>query len=91
MDDFARQLKNDLQSNIYEFNNKPELADVRQLYKNNFDRVVYFIERSSPKLAVKDIAGLNSMLAKQILSNTLFLKEINKAIAQNQLTLDTIK
>lgn len=91
MDELTRQLKNNLQSNIYEFNTKPELADIRQLYKSNFDRVVYFIERSSPKLAVEDIAGLDGRLTKKIISNILLLKEINKAIAQNQLTLDAIK
>lgn len=91
MDEFNRQLKNNFQSDIYEFNNKPEYADIRQLYKSNFDKIVSYIERSNPKLAVEDIATLDRNLTAKVIDNILLLKEINNAIAQQELTLSGIK
>ena len=91
MDEFNRQLNNDLKSDIYEFNNKPVHADIRQLYKSNFDKIVSYIERSNPKLAVEDIATLDRSLTAKVIDNILLLKEINKAIAEQELTLSSIK
>lgn len=91
MDEFSRQLKNNLQSDIYEFNSKPEYAKIRELYKNNFDKIMFFIERANSKLAIEDIAGLDSKLTQSILDNSLLLQQINKAISKIELTLNDIK
>ena len=91
MDEFNRQLKNNLQSDIYEFNTKPEYSKIRELYKNNFDKIVFFIDRTNSKLAIEDIAGLDSKLAQSIFDNSLLLQQINKAISNIELTLNDIK
>ena len=52
---------------------------------------MYYIKRSDPKLAVEDIAALDSSLKKKVIDSNLLLKEINKAIALQQLTLNDIK
>ena len=91
MNEYNKQLKTNLQAAIYEFNNKAEFAEIRQLYKNNFDKIVTFIKRSNSKLAVEDIASLDSRLASKIFDHILLLQEINKAILQNEITLSSIK
>ena len=91
MDEFSRQLKNNLQSDINEFNSKPEYEKIRELYKNNFDKIMFFIERANSKLAIEDIAGLDSKLTQSILDNSPLLQQINKAISKMELTLNDIK
>lgn len=91
MDEFSRQLKNNLQSDIYEFNNKTEYGKIRELYKNNFDKIVFFIDRANSKLAIEDIAGIDSKLAQSIFDNSLLLQKINNAISKMELTLNDIK
>jgi hypothetical protein len=90
-EEYNRQLERNLQDAISEFNNKPEYAEIKQLYKNNFDKIALYIERASPKLAVQDIAALDTRLANRIIDNILLLQEINKAISQRKLTLADIK
>jgi hypothetical protein len=91
MDEFNRQLKRNLKSYIDEFNNKSEYADIRELYKNNFDEIVLFIKRSNPKLAVEDIAAIDGRLREKIITSILLVKEINRAIDQQELSFSDIK
>lgn len=90
MDKFKKQLNNDLINDINEFNSKPEYAKIRELYKLHFNTIKGYIQMTNNKLAIEDISNLDSNLTQIISSNSLLLKEINKAILAEELTVDGI-
>lgn len=91
MDEFQRQLDRNQQSVINEFNTKPEFDKVRMIYKNNFDKIVLFIAKSNPRSAIEDIASFDSKSAQVMFDDMLLFQEVNRAIAQQNLTLNDIK
>lgn len=91
MDEFNRQLQNNLQSSINEFNNSIEFEKIRELYKLHFDKIDSLIERFGHKLSIEDISIIDKNLTVKIIDNMLLLKEINKAISKQEMTLKDIK
>ncbi|MBK7883444.1 MAG: hypothetical protein IPJ81_06390 [Chitinophagaceae bacterium] len=91
MEEYKRQLENNLRSDIYEFNNKQEFAKIREFYKMHFEEIANLIKKTDYTLAVEDISNIDASLCQSIHDNRLLLKEINKAIFQHELTLKDIK
>ena len=90
MSEFSRQLEDNLQTDINKFNNNSEYSEIRELYRGNFDKIVNYIKRSNPRLAIEDISSIDRTLAGKISDNFLLIQEINKAIIQGKLTLSGI-
>lgn len=90
MDKFKEQLQRNLESDINQFNSNPEYAAIRELYKLHFETIKAYIQKFGPKPAIEDISRIDSNLSQIISDNILLLKEINKAISTQQLTLDDI-
>lgn len=90
MDNFKEQLRKNLKNDINEFNSKPELAEIRVLYKLNFDTIKGYIQKTGHKLAVEEISNLDNTLKKIILDNILLLQQINKAISTHELNTNGI-
>ena len=61
------------------------------MYKLHFDTIKGYIQKAGHKLAVEDISYLDSSLTQIISDNILLLKEINRAISTQELTLNDIK
>ena len=91
MNEFEKQLQNNLTKDISEFNENENLQDIRELYKTHFTEIKSFIMKSNNKLSIEDISNINPKLNKKIMDNMLLLKEINKAIIENKLTEKEIK
>lgn len=83
---FNEQLERDLRYSINKFLTDEEYSDIKDLYKNNFDAIVLYINKLGVKLAIEDIANIEPMLSGKIISNLLLLKEINTAIKEYKLT-----
>lgn len=91
MDKFEEQLNRNLENNIIQFNSSPEYATIRELYKRHFDTIKAYIQKFGHKPAIEDISYIDSNLTQIISDNSLMLKEINKAISTQKLTLNDIK
>lgn len=91
MDNFNKQLKDNLAKDIAEFNSNPNYVDIRKLYKLNFDKIESYIKKFGHKSAIEDISNINSSLTRKVMDNMLLLKEINKAISTGQFKKDDIK
>ena len=91
MNEFQKQIEENASSFLNEFNNDGTLTDVRQLYKTQFDIIEGLIANSSPKLAVEDIASLDSNLKEQVFSNKLLLQQINVLISKKEISVSDIK
>ncbi|MEN0011356.1 hypothetical protein [Flavobacterium nitrogenifigens] len=90
MSEFDKQLKKNLNRDVSEFISKPDYESIRQLYKDNFDKIVFYIKRSDVRLAVEDIADIDVRLTKKVIDSVLLLKEVNRAILSQELTLNDI-
>lgn len=91
MDELEQQLKNNSRNNINEFNNKPEYAKIRELYRFHFDTIRDYIHKFGHKHAIEDISRIDLSLMQIILDNDILLKEINRAIDKQLLTLEGIE
>jgi hypothetical protein len=91
MKKFIEQLEINLKKDIEEFNNNPDLASIRELYKQNFNEIAVFIEKIGYKLAIEDISMIDRDLTKIVMDNFLLLKEINRAIFQQKFTFSDIR
>lgn len=80
MNDFEKQLENDLKKNLVDFNSSAHLNDVRNIYKQNFDLIKAFIARTNPRTAIEDIMNLDASLPSLSTDDFLILKEINRGI-----------
>jgi hypothetical protein len=91
MNDFEKQIERNTSDRIREFLSKPEYSDIKDLYRNNFDTIYSFIQRTKHlgyRIAIEDIASLNKNLSAKIIGNMLFLQDINRAIAEHKLRLE---
>ncbi|WP_156809721.1 hypothetical protein [Riemerella columbina] len=83
-DEFKKQLEYSQKRFIETFNNS-KYDSIRELYKNNFEKIKYLISESSPKLALEDIAEIEASLSKQIINENTLLEKINIAISEGKL------
>lgn len=91
MDEFRKQLRNNRTSDIREFLNSPQFASIRALYRTDFDRIYNLIKKFGYKQSIEDIARIgDESLKRDIFDNSLLLQEINKAIRDQELTLDNL-
>lgn len=87
MNDFERQLAENLERDIREFNADLKYEMLRQLYKEHYAQIVLFIKKSNPRSAIEDISLIDPRLTQSVMENFQLLKEINTAIAQGVLPL----
>ena len=90
MDEFQKQLQNASKRDISEFNTRSDLAEVRHLYKQNYETIKQLIEHFNSKQSIEDISEIDGNLAAKVFENRMLLRQINIAIATNHLTLDDI-
>lgn len=90
MDNIEKQLQQNLQNDISTFNNESKYIKIRELYKNNFSKIVGFINEFNIKGAIEDISNLDPSLKLLINSEILLLKEINRAIKELKLKKEDI-
>ena len=76
---------------LFEFNENQKHERIRLLYKNNFERIKGLILKFGDKPSLEDIASIDPELENHINNNMLFLKEINRGIANNTITFNNIK
>lgn len=91
MDEFRKQIIETRKRNVIDFINNKKYAEIKNMYILNFERIVSFIEKSNPRLAIEDVANLDSTLSKTVIENLLFFKEVNQAIANGELSLIDLK
>lgn len=90
MNEFEKQLEENLQSDIKKFLTDNDFSEIKELYKNNFDKIKNLIKKFGTKSAVEDISNLDTSLSSKISNNILFLKEINHAISTKKLKLENL-
>jgi len=89
MTEFQDQLKNSRERDKKEFLTSPKFAEIRTLYRGNFEKITELIRRYGRRQAIEDIANLaETTFRPSIYENLLFLQEINGAIRDQDLTLD---
>ena len=91
MNELEKQLEKNLNEAIIDFLTNPDYADIKILYHEHFDNIRYYIEKSGLRLSIEDIANIDKNLFKKIIDNLLFLKEINRAIIENKLTIKDLQ
>lgn len=91
MKEFDKQLEQNLQYNIFEFNTKQEYSKIRDLYKNKFSIIETLINKFGYRHSIEEISQLDGNLTRLILDNSLLLKEINRAICIGVLKLNDLK
>ncbi len=91
MDEFNEQLRKKSLKDISEFNTNPNYANIRELYRQNFETILSYIEKFGHKSSIEDISRLDGKLSKNVLEQMHLLMEINKAISTGQLKKSDIK
>lgn len=80
MNDFEKQLENNLKTFLMEFNSSTHLEKVRDVYKTNFNHIADLIGRTNPKIAIEDILNLDTSLPTLTIADSLLLQQINRGI-----------
>ncbi|MBM6498342.1 hypothetical protein [Flavobacterium macrobrachii] len=91
MNDFEKQLENNLKTALVEFNSSPHLTKVRDVYKQNFDYIAALIERTNAKIAIEDILKLDPLLSSIKTRDFLLLQEINRGIKNGTIRVSNIQ
>jgi hypothetical protein len=90
MNEFEKQLENNLKTALIEFNSSTSLDEVRDVYKQNFDYIYDLIERTNPKIAIEDILNLEPSLPNVNTPDFLLLQEINRGIKNGTIKVSNI-
>lgn len=91
MNDFEKQLENNLKTALVEFNSSTHFTKVRDVYKQNFDYIAALIERTNPKIAIEDILKLDPSLPSIKTRDFLLLQEINRGIKNGTIRVSNIQ
>lgn len=89
---FNQQLRNDALGDVAKFLSEPQYKDVRVQYSIHFDKILQAVNnpRTTLRTCVEDIAYLNPIISSAIESDSLFFKEIHRAIKDGMLTKDIL-
>lgn len=91
MDEFKKQLDNNLRQSITAFLTDPDYVDIKNLYRENFDTIYSYIKKFGHQLSIENIANIDKSISQKISNEILLLKQINRAIADNQLKIKDLQ
>lgn len=89
-EEFERQLRNDLNKALEEFNTEKHKS-LRELYKINFSIIENLINSEGVKTSIESISYLEKNLTNYILDNSMLLQKINNGIKVKYITVDSLK
>ena len=81
MDEFINQKQNNRLKDVSEFNSSLALAEIRNLFRQQFDTIKNMIQQFGHKHAVEDISKIDNGLTNKISDNRLLIQPINRAFA----------
>ncbi len=89
-EEFKRQLRNNLNKTLEEFNTE-KYDSLRELYKINFSKIENLINSEGVKISIESISYLDKNLSKYVLDNFMLLQEINRGIKEKHITKNSLK
>ncbi|MDO5616847.1 MAG: hypothetical protein Q4G16_11695 [Cruoricaptor ignavus] len=78
-----------IERDLEEFNSKPLYNELREFYKENFDKIKEIL-MSGNKTPLEDISIIDKDVERLVLSNQLFLKQFNRGIFEDKIKLEDI-
>ena len=86
-EEFEKQLKRDSERVVYELLHEPDKAMIRDFYEERFDEISELITNcKSTRTVVEDICNLEPDMHSILMENFLFVKQVNDAIKNGELT-----